>query len=314
MVATSSPINYLSLKGLAKREMHLEVISSRCDHRDGDSLVMLLHDNHVHTKYSACCHEHYDLREIARIHESKGFSYTCVSDHVHSDTDGAFLTEHARARQDLTADGFALPIFLGIEASIVNFDGHLPLDSVAGTPDYIMCSDHWIPSTRITMDDLPGSARIVKEMHDNDPGQLRILYENVASMYVNAMSSNKIDILAHPFDTFMRIGNFDGQLLDYFGVVCEICQEKGVAVEINNKTVERQFDLFTNNEPLHDDCLPPAEFYMRLMKIPLDYDVAFSTGSDAHVVRDIGVLDHAANFIEQLKIPEQKIFSLASHA
>ena len=275
---------------------------------------MQLHDNHVHTKYSACCHENYDLRKIARVHEEKGFAYACVSDHVHSDTDGDFMTEHARVRNDLIAGGFPLPIFLGIEASIVDIEGHLPLDSVAGTPDFVMCSDHWIPTTRITMDDLTGSARIVKDMHDRDPRKLRALYGDVASMYVNAMSCNKIDILAHPFDTFMRIGNFDKQLLEVFGTVCEACQANGVAIEINNKAVERQFELLTNIEPLHDDCLPAAEFYTRLMEIPLNYDVLFSTGSDAHVVLDIGVLDHAAQFIERMHIPERKIFSLASRA
>jgi histidinol phosphatase-like PHP family hydrolase len=275
---------------------------------------MQLHDTHVHTRYSACCHENYDLRKIARIHEVKGFSYACVSDHVHDDNDGAFMTEHARVRNDLLAGGFPLPIFIGIEASIVDIEGHLPLSSVARTPDYIMCSYHWIPATKITMDDLPSSARIVKAMHDHDPSGLRALYVDVASMYVNAMACNKIDILAHPFDTFMRIENFDQQLLDVFGTVCEACQAHGVAIEINNKAVERQLELFTHNEPLHDDCLPAAEFYTRLMKIPLDYDVQFSTGSDAHVVHDIGVLDHAASFMESLNIPERKLFSQASRA
>lgn len=275
---------------------------------------MQLHDNHVHTRYSSCCHEQYDLRDIARIHEDKGFSYTCVSDHIHLATDGAFLTEHARIRDELVAGGFTLPIFLGIEASIVDFEGHLPLDGLVETPDYVLCSDHWIGSTGITMDDLPGSARIVKELHDRDPGKLRSLYKNVASMYINAISSNNVDILAHPFDTFMRIENFDKQLLDFFGMVCEICQERGVAIEINNKTIERQLDLFKNAKPLHEDCLPSEDFYTRLMKIPLKYDILFSTGSDAHVVQDIGMLDNAAKFIERLKIPQRKIYSLASRS
>jgi histidinol phosphatase-like PHP family hydrolase len=271
---------------------------------------MHLFDHHVHTRYSACCHERYTLREIARTHDKLGFPYSCVSDHVHSGADGAFVAEHQRVRNDLAAGGFKKPIFIGIEASIMDFEGHLALDSVNGKLDYVLCSDHWIGDSGITMDDLQRSAGLVKAMHEKDPQGLKRLYGDVANMYANAITRNEVDILAHPFDTFMRIANFDQHLLDVFGCVCEACQGTSVAIEINNQSVKRQLDLFSRAEQLHADCLPAPEFYTRLFKIAVGYDVQFSTGSDAHVVKEIGDLNRSRQFIEQLGIPERRIFSL----
>jgi histidinol phosphatase-like PHP family hydrolase len=274
---------------------------------------MQLFDHHVHTRYSACCHERYDLREIARAHARLGFSYSCVSDHVHTSTDGAFVTEHQRVRNDLVAGGYAIPIFIGIEASIVDVDGHLVLDSVDGKPDYVLCSDHWIADTGVTMDNLERSAKLVKTLHESKPQALKNMYNDVATMYVNAITRNPVDILAHPFDTFMRIANFDQHLLDVFGRVCEACQEKGVAIEINNQAVKRQMELFSLVETLHADCLGAPEFYTRLFKTAMEYEVQFSTGSDAHVVKEIGDLTRSRQFIEQLGIPQGRIFSLKGH-
>jgi len=275
---------------------------------------MQLNDHHVHTRFSACCHERYDLHQIAKILDAKGFPYACVLDHVHQGTDGDFLAEHARVRNDLLAGGYPKPIFIGIEASIVDNGGHLVLNSVNAAPDYIVCSDHWIPGTLITMDNLQGSAFRVKEMHAKEPQKLQALYKDVASMYVNAIGINKIEILAHPFDTFMRIGNHDKHLLDVFGPVCEACQVRGVAIEINDKSVQRQLFPAKQRKPLHDDCMQPAAFYTALVKIAMNYDLLFSTGSDAHVVNDIGDLAHSRAFIEQLGIPDRKIFTLPSEA
>ncbi len=283
-------------------------------HPAGRPPATQLFDHHVHTRYSACCHERYDLREIARAHDRLGFPYSCVSDHVHSGADGAFVAEHQRVRNDLAAGGFGKPIFIGIEASIMDFGGHLELDSVNGEPDYLLCSDHWIGDTGITMDDLPGSAKLVRTMHEDDYGALKAMYNNVATMYVNAITRNKVDILAHPFDTFMRIANFDQYLLDVFGRVCEACQDNRVAIEINNQSVKRQLDLFSRVEPLHADCLPAPEFYTQLFEIAVGYDVRFSTGSDAHVAKEIGDLNRSRQFIEQLGIPQGRIFSLRGRA
>ncbi|MEX2682790.1 MAG: hypothetical protein Q6373_014465 [Candidatus Sigynarchaeota archaeon] len=271
---------------------------------------MQLFDHHVHTRYSVCCHERYDLRTIAKAHDRLGFPYSCVSDHVHGSADGAFVAEHQRVRAELAAGGFSKPVYIGIEASIVDIDGHLALGGVNGKPDYVLCSDHWIGDTGITMDDLQGSARLVKKLHDVDPRALKSLYNDVARMYVNAITRNKVDILAHPFDTFMRVSNFDPGLIDVFGRVCEACQAKQVAIEINNQSVKRQVDVFSRVQPLHVDCLPAMEFYARLFKVALGHDVLFSTGSDAHVASDIGDLDRSRKFIEQLGIPQGRIFSL----
>ncbi|MBN2151555.1 MAG: hypothetical protein JW839_08920 [Candidatus Lokiarchaeota archaeon] len=270
---------------------------------------MQLFDHHVHTRYSACCHERYDLREIAMAHDRLGFPYSCVSDHVHSGRDGGFVAEHQRVRAGLAAGGFEKPVLVGVEASIVDFEGHLPLGGVEGQPDFVLCSDHWIGDTGITMSDLQGSARRVRAMHDADPHALKALYADVARMYVKAITRHDVDVLAHPFDTFMRASNFDKALLDAFGPVCEACQAAGVAVEVNNQSVKRQMELFSRTRPLHADCLPAPEFYTRLFKVAAGYDVLFSTGSDAHVARDIGDLRRSRQFIEALGIPERRFLS-----
>ncbi len=276
--------------------------------------MAIFNDHHLHTKHSRCCHEDYDLEAVARLLESKGFDYACVTDHVHFQADGRFVHEHVAMRDQLVKHGFPLWIYIGIEASIIDMDGHLPLDTVGtvGTPllDFLVAGDHWIPGTSITMDDLPAGRQQLARMHESDSSKLAALYKDIATMYARAVSRNDISVLVHPFDTLLRMTDFDVAILEAFEPVCEACQDRGVAIELNSAAARRYFKVYDKIEPLHQDCIPPGEFYVALLKVAARYDVTFSACSDAHATRDVGELEDAIKLASLAGIGASRIWRL----
>jgi histidinol phosphatase-like PHP family hydrolase len=233
-----------------------------------------------------------------------------VTDHVHANGDDEFLSLHVAEREALRDEGCEIPVFIGIEASIVDIDGHFP-EMVSGVqPELVLAGEHWIPGTRITMDDMAGSAAIIAEMNRDNRAGLESIYAAVAGMYGHAMARNHIDVLVHPFDTVVRIGDFDLAIIDLFSEVCDACVAHGVAVEINNKAVQRYIDRSPAVMPVHDDCIDSAAFYRELYSIALDRGVQFSFASDAHVVQDIGDITSAERFARSLGISTSRILRL----
>ena len=192
----------------------------------------------------------------------------------------------------------------------MDFDGHLARPGSINQPDGpLLFADHWIPNTAISMDDLPGSSEVIKDMHERSPSKLGALYRDVANMYTQVMARNgAVSVLAHPFDTFLRATNFDGALIDVFEPVCEACQHHGVAVELNEKCLERYYKIYAKVSPLHDDCLPPGDFYDALLRVASRFDLRFSAGSDAHSVRDVGCIDRVRSHIASLGINNERMF------
>jgi histidinol phosphatase-like PHP family hydrolase len=250
------------------------------------------------------------LADIARIQEKKGRPYACVTDHVHADGDDAFLPLHVAVRDALRDDGCALPIFIGIEASIIDRDGHFPVMISGVCPDLVLAGEHWIPGTDITMDDTASGAAILAEMHRDDRARLESMYATVAGMYEKAMTRNHVDVVVHPFDTVFRMGDFDPAIFDLFGDVCDAAVARGVAIEINNKAVQRYVDHSPAVAPVHEGCMDSAAFYRELYSVALDRGVSFSFGSDAHVVQDIGDITSAERFARSQCIPESRILRL----
>lgn len=268
-------------------------------------------DHHVHTRHSLCVHETYELETIVATHERLGFAHACVTDHVHRDGEGGFVADHVARRDALRRGGSTFPVYIGLELSLVDLDGRVA--TVAPGPALdgpLLFADHWIPGTTITMDDLPGSSARLKAMHGDDPGALATLYRDVAAMYVKAMERDPgLAVLAHPFDTFLRAGNFDGRLLDTFEAVCDACQQHRVAIELNEKALERYHDTYKNLAPLHEDCMQSGAFYDALLRVACKFDVLFSVGSDAHVTRDIGKIDRARASMASLGIGPARLLA-----
>ena len=74
-------------------------------------------------------------------------------------------------------------------------------------------------------------------------------------MYINAMDRNHVDVLVHPFDTVVRMGDFDPALIELFGDVCDAAAARGVAIEINNKAIQRYVDRSPPVAAAHEGCI-----------------------------------------------------------
>ncbi len=252
-------------------------------------MVPALPDHHVHSRYSRCNHETYDLVDIVRQLRSKGAPYYCVSDHIHWDDDDQYFPQHLKAARSLLKKGLDRPLFLGAEITMIDSDGHLPRQAQsAGKLNYLMAGDHYIPGTDITMDDLLGSKRILLSLVQDQPDELRKILATVKQMYLGCVRNNKPHVLVHPYSTFLRCDFTHTTLLDDWDAVCQACQETQTAIELNLSQVEM---CITHPAPPlceHPDVPSLPEFYRALVRTVAKYDIPYSLGSDAHTISDVG--------------------------
>ncbi|MBD3188423.1 hypothetical protein GF325_16445 [Candidatus Bathyarchaeota archaeon] len=269
-------------------------------------------DNHLHTRVSHCCHQNYGLQEVVDKLSLEGLPYACTTDHVHNPGDGTFLPDQLSEREMLMGRGSSIPVFIGIEASIISRDGRMPLDGLPTMPDFVIAGDHWIPGSGISMADLPGGFKLVGTMHDREPQQLDSIYDTVVCMYCQAIRNEHVVVLVHPFDTFQRIGNSDKRLLDKLETVCDACQDTGTALEINNASARRCVELHHGLPLAHEDCMAPTTFFEEMYRIAARYDITFSTCSDAHEVHLAGNTSLALNVARKSGINESRFLDLRS--
>jgi histidinol phosphatase-like PHP family hydrolase len=282
-------------------------------HHFEDDLVMplILPDHHIHTKASRCCHELYSLLDVAKRLQDLNYSYICVSDHIHYDEDDRYFEMHIANATRLIKDGLSVPIFIGGECTIVDLKGRIPnLRNSKGKLGYILLGDHYIPETRINMDDLNLAKDILKCLFQKDKHKLKEIINNNISIYIRGIERYKPQILVHPFSTLLRADFTHIDLIEGFEKVCEMCQNSGTAIELNNVQI---LDCLENPKPniIESPDIPQKpEFYRALMKVALSYDIKFSVGSDAHLLKNVGEISAVRKLIEKLDINKEKILYL----
>lgn len=268
-------------------------------------------DHHIHTQYSRCCHEKYDLGTIVDKLFSMNFPYFCVSDHIHwKEEDDWYFPEHVKKATKLIQAGLEYPIFLGSEITILDLKGTLPnQNNSKDHVNYIIMGDHFIPTTNITMDDISGSKKILKKMIEKDEFEVNDLIIKIRDMYINAIKLNKPNVLVHPFSTLIRCGFTHHKLLDIFDSICETCQDCQTALELNRAELNRAY--LENQKPVsnNDNLINLNEFYDLLIATMKKYDVKISFGSDAHQVVDIGDLSLAIQTFERFNFPKNRVLN-----
>jgi histidinol phosphatase-like PHP family hydrolase len=272
-------------------------------------------DHHIHTRYSRCCHEQYDLSTIVSKLSSLDFPYYCVSDHIHwQDNDDVYFPEHIKKATELIKGGLEKPIFLGVEITILDNKGTLPNQPNSKDKiNYFLVGDHYIPTVpKITMDDIQGSKKILTQLLKKDNGSLDEIMKYNCDMYCNVMKKHHPTILVHPFSTFLRCGFTHTKLLDFFESVCETSQQCQTAIELNRAELNR---CYLSEEKIlmkSDELLPLPEFYDNLLQVMKKYDVKISFGSDSHQVVDIGDLSIAINTFERFNFLKNRILNFLS--
>ncbi len=277
-------------------------------------MVPALPDHHIHSSYSRCNHETYDLLDIVRQLRTKEVPYYCVSDHIHWDDDDQYFPHHLEAAQKLMKTGLERPLFLGAEITIIDRNGNLPRqEQSAGKLSYFMAGDHYIPGTSITMDDLLGSKRILLELVQHQPNELREILGAVKQMYIGCVRNHKPRVLVHPYSTFLRCKFTHATLIEDWDAVCQACQETQTAIELNLSQIE--MCLLHPAPPLcdHPDVPPLPEFYRALLRTVAKYDLLYSLGSDAHTLLDVGNVTQPWAIAQEFHLSPKKILNFVDH-
>ena len=266
-------------------------------------------DNHVHSKYSECCHENYDLETIIRIQSENGMKYACVTDHIHTDADTGGLSEHFRYLKANPVTVEKIKVYIGAELTFTDHEGNVPLPFLESgeQPDFLTGGCHSIPGYDVSMGDIEKARLKLKCMTDKEFIDFTDVHRR---MVKGAVEKGLINILAHPFDLFFRCGIYDSRLLDNFQSIARICRKNDIAVEINNASAGRCISTPENHTEYNKYCIRPADFYLKMINIAVEENVIFSTGSDAHVEISIGRMEYCEEIIKKTGIDHSKLFYL----
>lgn len=271
----------------------------------------IIPDHHVHTLYSRCCHDFYDLRGITEQSISQQLPYVCVSDHIHYNEDDKYFHQHLEMRTKLYEEQCKLPIFIGAELTILDRHGTLPQQTLSANKlDYTLVGEHFVPSTPITMDNLLQSKNVLIQWTHSRPEKLTEMFKIYREMYRNTLQKYHPTALVHPYSTLSRCDFIHPQLLEDFEEICATCQETRTALELNNEQI---LSFFNNPKPVIDlgpETIPRTKFYRSLIRISLKYDLMYSTGSDAHIWENIGRMEAIYKIIKEFQIPDRKILLL----
>lgn len=158
-------------------------------------------DLHTHTYASG--HAYNTLNEMARAAKEKGLELLGITDHAPAMT-GSACNAHFLNLKVVPREKYGLPLMLGTEANILDYEGALDLsDQLLAEMDIVIASLH-IGCIR------PGT----REQNTN--------------AYVGAIRNKNVDIIGHPDDT-----RYD---VDYETVIREAGQY-GTLIELNNSSL-----------------------------------------------------------------------------
>jgi histidinol phosphatase-like PHP family hydrolase len=209
-------------------------------------------------------------------------------------------------RHDLEAqpsiDG-GLKTHIGAEVDINTLEGEVSITAEqASQIDFVMAGIHWPPTLPPQVDyiDLQEPAQLVEAYCSYNKIQaaefnVERLVCDILRSITNAVSRNPfINILAHPTAFAIRLGPLciDMKASNYYDELAAALAANGVAYELNDATLADY----------------PSEVLERFV-IPLiqrcaEAGAAFTIGSDAHRIKDVGELGLALRLKEKLGIPD----------
>lgn len=158
-------------------------------------------DLHTHTYASG--HAYNTMNEMALAAKNKGLALLGITDHAPAMTGSASLL-HFLNLKVARREKYGLPLMLGTEVNIVDYEGKLDLpDKVLEEMDVVIASLH---------------IRCIK------PGTV----EENTNAYLGAMRNPYVHIIGHPDDVRYPV--------DYEKVIRE-AKEQGILVELNNSSL-----------------------------------------------------------------------------
>jgi len=189
--------------------------------------VLLRDDHHVHSTFSD---GRSTLEENIAQAEQLGLGHLGCVDHVRADT--TYHPEYAAAVRALRP-ATAVSLSIGIEAKILDTDGHLDLPATGlELIDVIYAADHQFP-----WPGGPRSPREVKTDLDNGASPAQCI-ETLVLATVAAMRHNRSHplVLAHVFSILPKVGLSEDQVPDdLLAELASVAAATGTRVEISER-------------------------------------------------------------------------------
>ena len=260
-------------------------------------------DYHNHNGFYRGSNQIWSISQGWLVAQKKGISHFGVSPKLESSKQDFILF----LREELNKIKNEKPnenIFFGIELDIKNTNGKTQLIKENNAKlDYVIMGPHQMPHRSLVWEDLD------EEDIDEYFGSLR-------DILFNSMKNNRVDIWAHPFLQEIQIsaGKFMGKMEPIMREILELCENKGIAIEINenyfrkNKPPEESKKLWNSSEKYYSEKIKTLK---KLFGIALnDYNVKFTFASDTHNLENIGDINECIKFAENMGIKDNKILLL----
>ncbi len=233
----------------------------------------------MHTKYSGCCKEDYGVFEVGESSEKRGLAGVGISDHSNYPRQNVKFLEIQR--QEIITFGMQARMRLGLEVTILDRKGHLGVNpKVLNRLDFIILAEH-LHIAKIFSEFYHIKDKAVKWRDAGNVEQLRDLGMKTQELTCAGLKSSPPHaILAHPWRFFLSRKIYEPVLLELTPRLCEIAQERGVALEMPGGHL-KAWGNRTQQRPLY-------EFIRSFWRIVGGYDLRISLGSDAHRIADLG--------------------------
>ncbi|MGW6412886.1 PHP domain-containing protein [Streptomyces vinaceus] len=192
------------------------------------STSVLRTDLHTHTDFSD---GHDPLERVVAAAESAGLDTLVLTDHVRSDT--TYLPQYTAAVRAARATT-RVTLVCGVEAKIMNTDGHLDLpDDLTGV-EHIALADHRFP-----LPDGPAHPEEIRSLLNagtlTSAAVLRMLVA-ATTRAVEAVPGRRTAHLAHLFSILPKCGLAEDAVdAGLIAPLARACRQRGVAVELNEK-------------------------------------------------------------------------------
>jgi len=239
--------------------------------------MKILSDYHTHTVYS---HGKGTIEENVVSAREKGIKILAISDHGPGHMGFGIkrrkYKEMRRIIDDLNAQYDDIEILLGLEANVLDVDGHLDVDDELLEMNDILLAGYHFGSRPVRLfRDMIHHAGNYFSKEDKYDEKLKEV--NTLSL-INAMKRYNIDVITHPGAK----GPIDVKR------VAKAAEETGTALEIN-----ANHGFLTVNQ----------------IKEAMEYDIKFSINSDAHHPDDIGKVEKAIRRAEAAGLTIDRILN-----
>ena len=257
--------------------------------------MAIRHDHHIHTVYSGHSSPDMVVGAVAARVGSAGLKRAVILEHVpevgrdqRAVSRGCFdgvrrpQIDAIAAEVPLWRDRCAARLLGGVEvdADPLTCDGSLLLTDLSGV-DVVLGSTHF----------LPGGGGMWYEMGDSLPRErLQQIYEQWMAWSMNVAANPLVDVLSHPGAEMAAMGaieRFEGQVLEDFSKLMQVCAKYNTAFELNELIVRKM-------------SAEQCESYVDVVALAPAHNVKLSIGSDAHHLDRIGDYPWVQTVVDRL--------------